>query len=220
MRARLLPVPDPAFRLGRDGDHARGQTEEARRTAYQWALPLALLAVTVGTALAWPLTVAQAALWGGLGAVLAVALVLSALPRCPVGVLDRLLLLGGWTFLLGRLGLGLFAPQLVGIGPELLGLLLPWFVLGLLAPGWLLDHALGRWVARGALGITGALGALYAAQVVAGTGEGGLILALLAQLVLVGGLALLGQEATLARSGALGGPWADLPPAERDPLTD
>lgn len=185
-------------------------------------MPLALLAALLWLALIWPLHPAQAALWGGLGTVVGAALVLSAVPRCPVGVLDRLLLLGGWGFLLGRLGLGLFAPHLVGGGPELLGLLLPWFVLGLLAPGWLLGGPLGRLVARGALGVTGALGACYAAQVLPGTGDGGgLTLALLAQLLLVGGLALLGQEAALARPEAPPrGPWADLPPGETDPLTD
>ncbi|WP_104991354.1 diguanylate cyclase domain-containing protein [Deinococcus sp. NW-56] len=219
MRDRLLPLPDPAFRLGEGGVGSPTRTEEARRAAYQWALPIALLAVAVGLALVWPLHPAQTALWGGLATVLAVTLVLSALPRCPVGVLDRLLLLGGWSFLLGRLGLGLFAPHLVSGGPELLGLLLPWFVLGLLAPGWLLEYALGRWAARGALAATGILGALYAVRVVAGMGESGLILALLAQLLLVGGLALLGQEATLARTGPHQDPWADLPSGEFDALT-
>lgn len=218
MRDRLLPLPDLVFPLG-GAVGSPTRAGEARRAAYQWALPLALLAAALGLALVWPLLPMQAVLWGGLCGVMALTLVLSALPRCPVGVLDRLLLLGGWSFLLGRLGLGLFAPQLVGGGPELLGLLLPWFVLGLLAPGWLLDHSLGRWAARGALGVTGALGALYAVRVVSGTAESGLILALLAQLLLVGGLALLGQEATLARTENHRGPWSDLSPGESDALT-
>lgn len=220
MRDRLLPAPDPAFRLGGDRVNSPTAAEQARRAAYQWALPLALLAALLWVTLFWPLHPAQAVLWGGLGATLVAAMVLSALPRCPVRVLDRLLLLGGWGFLLGRLGLGLFAPQLVSGGPEWLGVLLPWFVLGLLAPGWLLGPAPGRLLARGALGVTGGLGVLYGVGVLPGTAESGLTLALLTQLLLVGGLALLGQEAALARSEPAWDAWADLPAAERDPLTD
>ncbi len=219
MRDCLLPVPDLAVSVGGSGAGPFSRTAEARRTAYQWVLPLVLLALAVGLAVVWPLHPVLAALWGGLAAVLVVALVLSALPRCPVGVLDQLLLLGGWSFLLGRLGLGLFAPHLAGGGPALLGLLLPWFVLGLLASGWVLGHRLGRVVARSALGATGVMGALYGLRGMAGTDGEELSLALLAQLLLVGGLVLWGQESTLARPKGNPGPWPDLPPHEADPLT-
>lgn len=227
MRDSFLPLPD-ALPLVKtwpgEGVFGRGI---GRRATYQHALPLALLGTLLPLALVWPATSGFRVTALGMATLLVVMLALSLLPRCPLWVLDALLLLGGWCLVLGELAVTLFRPESAG-GPVALGHVLPWFLLLLLAPTWLLGERRGRVLSRMALGVTLGLSALYAAGATlpweAPWGPVNIssgLLGLLAQLLLAGGITVLGQEAAMwrARDLARRGAWAGLTDDERDPLT-
>lgn len=225
MRDRFLPLPDALPLVNPwpgGGASFRGAD---RRAIYQRALPLALLGTLLPLALVWPATSAFRVTALGMAALLVVMLALSLLPRCPLWVLDALLLLGGWSLVLGELAFTLFTPE-TARAPTALGHVLPWFLLLLLAPTWLLGERRGRVLSRSALGLTLGLTAVYAAAPLLpwgtpwGAASSGL-LGLLAQLLLAGGITVMGQEAAAwrARDLARRGAWAGLSDDERDPLT-
>lgn len=192
-----------------------------RRATYQSVLPLALVGSLLTLALSWPAPSGALVTGAGLVGLLAASLVLSAVRRCPLWVLDALLLAGGWTLVLAELWLVLFRPQ-VGGDVTALGSLLPWFLVLLLAPGWLLGQDRGRAVSLGALALTlGLTAAAAAGPLVQGGPAAGPALAWLAQLLLAGTVAVLGQEAAAWRSRDLArqGAWAGLADEERDALT-
>jgi len=192
-----------------------------RRATYQTVLPLALVGTLLTVALAWPVPAGEQAALFGLAGLLAALLVLSAVRRCPLWVLDAGVLAGGWTYVLSKLTLTLFWPDVVG-GAVPLGELLPWFLVLLLAPGWLLGGAWGRRVSLSALGATLVLTAVFLAGPLMGReAAGDAVLRLLAQLLLAGSVAVIGQEAAAWRARDLvqRGAWAGLADEERDAVT-
>lgn len=189
-----------------------------RRELYQLVLPLALL----GALLPLPLPgTGGAALVPWLAGPLALVLALSLVPRCPQRVLDLLLLLGGWSAVLGQVAALLFVPEVPGRVAALTQLA-PWFLVLLLVPAWVLGERRGRVVSGAALGATLLLTAAFVAGPLKAWEEtGSALLLLLAQLLLAGGAALLGQHAAAyrARRAARQGAGRGLPDHARDALT-
>ncbi|MBB5233604.1 sensor domain-containing diguanylate cyclase [Deinococcus budaensis] len=221
MRDPFLPLSD-ALPLTRPWSGRRlGGGVDRQRGTYQSVLPLALVGSLLTLTLSWPAPPAALGLGLGVSGLLAAALVLSATPRCPLWVLDALLLAGGWAFLLGQLALTLFRPD-AAADVTALGGLLPWFLVLLLAPGWLLGQTQGRVVSLGALGLTLGLTVAALTGPLSSWGPaGGAVLGWLAQLLLASAAAMLGQETAAWRSRDLArqGAWAGLAEEERDALT-
>lgn len=221
MRPPFLPFPDalpPAdARPGRRTFRARTD----RRAAYQQGLPLGLVAALLPLALLSPVPAGLLTTLPLLAGLLGLVLALSLLERCPLWVLDLLLLAGGWLLLLSQLALPLFGPGAAGDAARL-GSAAPWLPVLLLISGWLLGERRGRELGGAALGLTLALTLAFAAGPMRGRGaEGPALLQALVQLLLAGGITLLGQAVTTRRTRAAArqGLWAELPDHERDALT-
>ncbi|WP_345462855.1 GGDEF domain-containing protein [Deinococcus carri] len=222
MRDPCLPFPDvlpPA-----DAWRGRGLLRKGtnRRESYQTVLPLALLGTLLPLALPGPAPAPVLAVTLlGLAGLLGLVLVLTLVPRCPLRVLDLLLLLGGWALLLGELAFRLFGAATPGAVLSL-GNMLPWCLVLLLAPAWLLGERQGRVVSGAALGSLLLLTLLFAAGPMGARGpEGSALLNALLQVQLAGGVALLGQQAAgrRARTAARCGSWSGMADQECDPLT-
>ncbi|ABF46039.1 diguanylate cyclase [Deinococcus geothermalis DSM 11300] len=221
MRDPLLPFPDalpPADAWRGRSVFRRGPD---RRETYQLVLPLALLGTLLPLALSQPtpagvLLAAPLLLAGVLGLVLG----LSLMQRCPVWVLDLLLLVGGWAFVGGELALGLFLPDTAEARLAAANVA-PWFLVLLLAHGWLLGERRSQALSLAALGGTLALTAAYALDPATAGGPGGRTpLNALSQLVLAGAVMLLGQQAAMRRlRHQLRRISLELPDQECDPLT-
>jgi len=198
------------------------QRELRRRDTYQLVLPLALLGTLVPLTLpGQSLSVFASFMVPFQVALVSVTLTLSLTRRCPVWALDLLLLLGGWLSVLGQMGLALFMPDMPDRAATL-GTTLPWFLVLLLAQNWLLGARRGQALGLAALGVTLALTLAFAVGPMAGWGEPGqALLSPLLQLLLAGGITLLGQHAATRRasSWARQGLWSGIPDHARDPLT-
>ncbi|GAA5533332.1 hypothetical protein Dalu01_01732 [Deinococcus aluminii] len=222
MRDSFLPLPEvlpPAH-----GWRGRGvfRREPGRRDVYQLVLPLVLLGTLLPLALPGPgMPAAFAATSPLLAGLLGLVLALSLVQRVPLRVLDLLLLVGGWVFMLGQLALLLFAPG-VGGGTRAAAGIVPWFPLFLLMHSWLLGERWGRVLGRAALGATLLLTVAFAVGPLPARGaEGSALLNSMLQLLLAGGAALLCQQVATRRatSQARQGAWASIPDQERDALT-
>lgn len=221
MRDPFLPFPDalpPADAWRGRSVFRRGPD---RRETYQTLLPLALLGTLLPLALSQPtpsglLFYAPLLLAGLLGLVLGLSLV----QRCPVWLLDLLLLSGGWAFVLGQLAPSLFFPG-VADPQTAVANVTPWFLVLLLAHSWLLGERQGQTLSLALLGGTLAMTAAYTLGPVTAAGHGGSApLNALLQLLLAGTVTLLGQQAALRRiRHQLRRGIFHLPEQECDPLT-
>jgi diguanylate cyclase (GGDEF)-like protein len=200
------------FRLGHD-----------RRATYCLTLPLAAvgalasLVLRLGSSNAFDLV--------GLPALVLLILgmwVLACTRRASVGFIDRVLLVGAWAFLLGRIGFTLFAPA-VADRAELIAALAPWLPILLMAHSWGLSERRALHLSLSALAATGLLVLMYALgdQRASEQASSGL-LNTLTQMLLAGGVTVLGQRAVLRhmRDQASGSrTWLATRGADQDPLT-
>lgn len=200
MRDPFLPFPDVLSRARGWREGGLFRREPRRRDTYQVVLPLALLGTLVPLALDRPAPATPLAdVTPFQVALVSVMLLLSLVRRCPLWVLDLLLLLGGWLSVLGQLGVALFAPD-VPQRAAILGNTVPWFLVLLLAHTWLLGARRGTWLSVGALGVTLVLTIAFASGPMNSWGEAGrALLSPLFQLLLAGGIALLGQHTSSRR---------------------
>ncbi|WP_197050746.1 GGDEF domain-containing protein [Deinococcus sp. YIM 77859] len=191
-----------------------------RRELYQLLLPLALLGMLLPLALPVPGTFLAAHVpW--LAVPLALTLLLALVPRCPLWVLDLLLLAGGWSAMLGQVAALLLLPNVPGRVTALTQVV-PWFLVLLLVPTWVLGERRGQIVSAAALGTTLLLGITFVIGPLPAWGDmGSALLQLLVQLLLAGGTALLGQHAAARRARVVArqGAGRGLPDHARDPLT-
>ncbi|MFB9992989.1 GGDEF domain-containing protein [Deinococcus oregonensis] len=205
------------FRLGHD-----------RRATYCLTLPLAAvgalasLALRLGSGNAFDeialpaLVVLILGLW-----------VLACTRRASVQFIDRVLLVGAWAFLLGRIGFILFASGVTNRA-ELIAATAPWLPLLLMAHSWGLGERRALRLSLAALATTGLLTVVYAlngqalpepdAQASTHTG----MLNTLIQMLLAGAVTVMGQRAVLRhmRDQASGSrTWLATRGADQDPLT-
>ncbi|UQN07067.1 GGDEF domain-containing protein [Deinococcus sp. QL22] len=212
------------FRLGHD-----------RRATYCLTLPLAAVAALASLVLR--LGNSNAFDQVGLPALVVLILglwVLACTRRASVDFIDGVLLVGAWVFLLGRIGFTLFAPALADRA-ELIAATAPWLPILLMAHSWGLGERRALGLSLMALAATGLLVLLYALTGSAlnqsaltgqtldaqGSANNGMLNTLV-QMLLAGGVTVLGQRAVLRhmRDQASGSrTWLATRGADQDPLT-
>ncbi|ANE42907.1 hypothetical protein SU48_03035 [Deinococcus puniceus] len=208
------PKGGSVFRLGHD-----------RRATYCLTLPLA--AVGALASLVLELGRGNAFDRFGLPALVMLILglwVLACTRRASVRFIDGVLLVSAWAFLLGRVGFTLFAPG-VADRAELVAATAPWLPILLMAHSWGLSERRALGLSLTALAATGLLVLAYALgsptpDAVASANSG--MLNTLVQMLLAGGVTVLGQRALLRhmRDQASGSrAWLATRGADQDPLT-